>query len=81
MPSTTITKEELGDGIGILDLIVNCGLVPSKSEGRRLINQGGLQVDNERVKNLDRIVSYNDFKDNSLLLKKGKKTFHKVILK
>lgn len=80
MPSTTLTRESLGDGIGILDLIVSCGLVPSKSEGRRLINQGGLHVEDKKVESLDLLITYQDFKDNSLLLRKGKKTYHKVIL-
>ena len=81
MPSTTITKEELSHGINILDLIVNCGLVASKSEGRRLISQGGLTVENKKVDSFEQIVTLDDFKDNTLLLKKGKKTFHKIILK
>jgi len=81
MPSTVITKEELGDGINILDLIVNCSLVPSKSEGRRLISQGGLIMENKKVESFEQMVTLEDFKDNTLLLKKGKKTFHKVILK
>lgn len=80
MPSTVITDKELEEGISILDLMLRCKVVTSKSEGRRLINQGGLQLGDNKVKDTELTVNYEDFIDNSLLLRKGKKTYHRVII-
>lgn len=80
MPSTEVSKEELKDGINILDLLIKCELVSSKSEGRRLINQGGIRLSDIKVEDTELMISFNDFTDNSLLIRKGKKTYHKVIV-
>lgn len=80
MPSTVITDKELEEGISILDLMLRCKVVTSKSEGRRLINQGGLQLGDNKVKDTELTVNYEDFIDSSLLLRKGKKTYHRVII-
>jgi tyrosyl-tRNA synthetase len=82
MPSTDITKEELGDGIAILDLMVKCGLISSKGEGRRLVQQGGVSVNDTKVTDIFLNLTGEDFaKDNALVIKKGKKVYHKVNLK
>ena len=81
VPTTEFEKEKLKDGINILDLIVTAGLVPSKAEGRRLISQGGLTLNDEKIDTIDFIVTLEDFKDGTLMLKKGKKTYHRVVLK
>lgn len=81
VPTTEFEKEKLKDGINILDLIVTAGLVPSKAEGRRLISQGGLTLNDEKIDTIDFIVTLEDFKDGILMLKKGKKTYHRVVLK
>ena len=81
VPTTEFEKEKLKDGINILDLIVTAGLVPSKAEGRRLISQGGLTLNDEKIDTVDFIVTLEDFKDGILMLKKGKKTYHRVVLK
>ena len=57
------------------------GIASSKGEGRRLIAQGGLYLNNERINDIDYTVGQEDFKDGSLVIRKGKKTYHKVILK
>ena len=80
MPSTDLTKEELGEGIQILDLLVKCGLVSSKGEGRRLITQNGISVDDVKVSDVFLEIKEDDFTDNELVIKKGKKVYHKVNL-
>lgn len=81
VPTTELEKEELKDGMNIVNLIVSTGLVPSKGEGRRLINQGGLTLNDEKVDAIDFMVTMKDFKDGNLMLKKGKKTYHRVVLR
>ena len=80
MPSTDLTKEELGEGIQILDLLVKCGLISSKGEGRRLITQNGISVNDVKVTDIFLEIKEDDFTDNELVIKKGKKVHHKVNL-
>ncbi len=80
MPSTDLTKEELGEGIQILDLLVKCGLISSKGEGRRLIKQNGISVNDAKVTDIFLEIKEDDFTDNELVIKKGKKVHHKVNL-
>ncbi len=79
MPTTTLSATDLGDGIGLLDLMVKAGLCPSKGEARRLVQQGGVAVNDQKV--TDATVAYTaaDVGDG-LVIKKGKKTFHKIVL-
>ncbi len=81
MPSSEITEEVFTDGkIGILDLMVAAGLTSSKGEARRLVQQGGVSVDGEKV--TDTFASFGDeFDKGYVVIKKGKKVFHKVIKK
>jgi tyrosyl-tRNA synthetase len=78
IPTTEITKEQAVAGINIVDMLVLTGLVPSKAEARRLITQGGVAVDNNKIQGIDVILSDNDFEDGKLVIKKGKKTYHRV---
>ncbi len=82
MPSTELTGDDLTDGeIGILDLLSKCGLIPSKKEGRRLIEQGGISVDDEKIKDVYTKLGAAAFASGFVVIKKGKKVFHKAILK
>ena len=81
MPTTELSAADVGDGIGVLELLVKCGLVPSKGEGRRLVQQGGIVAGNEKVSSIDRTFSAEEFANEGLILKKGKKTFHRVVVK
>ena len=81
MPTTELSPEEIGEGIAILDLLVKCGLAPSKGEGRRLVQQGGILAGDEKVASIDRVFSPDELKQGDLILRKGKKTFHRVVLK
>ena len=80
MPSTDLTKEEIGEGIQILDLLVKCELISSKGEGRRLIKQNGISVNDAKVTDIFLEIKEDDFTDNELVIKKGKKVYHKVNL-
>ena len=81
MPSTTLTEADFADGeIGILDLMKKCGLIPSNGEGRRLIQQGGVSVDDEKVTDVYAKVAKSAFEKGYVVIKKGKKVYHKAIL-
>ena len=76
MPSTEIPAAELEDGtIGILDLLVKTKLAPSKGEGRRLVQQGGISVDDVKITDPNAKIAL----DNEVVIKKGKKVFHKAV--
>ena len=82
MPSTELEDTDFGDdGIGVLDLLSKCGLIPSKKEGRRLIEQGGVSLDDEKVTEVTARVTKEAFEKGFVVIKKGKKVFHKAILK
>ena len=79
MPSTALTADDFADGeIAILDLLSKCGLIPSKKEGRRLIEQGGISVDDEKITDVYAKVPETAFEKGHVIIKKGKKTFHKA---
>ena len=80
MPSTQIEAANLTDGkIGVLDLMAACGLAPSKSEVRRLIQQGGVTIDGEKVSAVDAEITEDQLK-NGVVIKKGKKVFHRAYM-
>ena len=74
MPSTKIENTN----ISILDALLLAGLVPSKGQARTLINQGGISLNDEKVTDVNFMLSDDDFKDGYAILKKGKKVFHKL---
>ncbi len=81
MPTTELTADQLTDGkIAILDLMASCGLIASKSDGRRLVQQGGVFVNDEKVADIDVSFTEAQLKDG-LKIRKGKKVFHKAVLK
>lgn len=78
MPETEFSADDLTDGgINILDAMLKAGLIPSKGEGRRLITQGGVSVNDEKVTDIAYIITAEQLK-NGVIAKKGKKTFHKL---
>ncbi len=81
MPTTELTDDRLTDGkIGILTLMVACGLAASNGEARRLIQQGGVTVDDEKITDPASTISADALKAG-VKIRKGKKVFHKAILK
>jgi len=81
MPTSEFTAEELGEGIAILDLMVKTKLAPSKGEARRLVQQGGVMVGDEKIAAFDRTFTVADIQAGDFIIKKGKKTFHRVVVK
>ena len=80
MPTTELEAAQAENGIAILDLMQHCGLIASKSEGRRLVQQGGVSAGGQKITDPAYRFAAADF-ENGLVLKKGKKVFHKVVLK
>ncbi|MGD9559884.1 MAG: tyrosine--tRNA ligase [Oscillospiraceae bacterium] len=80
MPTTTLSPDELADGqIGLLELLMLCGLTASKGEGRRLVEQGGISVDDQKIADAAFTISGDALK-NGVTIKKGKKVYHKAIM-
>ena len=75
MPSTQLENYN----ISILDAIVLTNIAPSKGQARTLINQGGISLNDEKITDVNYILSEKDFSDDYAILKKGKKVFHKLI--
>ena len=81
MPTTEIDPTKLTDGvINVTDLMLECDLVPSRSEVRRLVQQGGLTISDKKVDDLNLTISLDDLKEG-VIIKKGKKKFHKALVK
>lgn len=81
MPSTELTAEQLTDGsISILDLMDACRLSPTRSESRRLIQQGGVFIDDVKVESIDTRITAEQL-TAGVKLRKGKKVYHKAIMK
>ena len=80
MPSTLLSSEDFTDGaISILDLLKKCSLIPSNGEGRRLIQQGGISVADKKVTDVYMQIPKSEFEKGHVIIKKGKKVFHKAI--
>lgn len=80
IPSSTLAASVFEAGINLMDLMLEVSLVESKSEARRLIQQGGVRLNDVQEKNVDLIVTLEHFTENELMIKKGKKVFHRIIL-
>ncbi|MDD6483312.1 MAG: tyrosine--tRNA ligase [Clostridiales bacterium] len=76
MPTTVIPDVA---GMGVLDMLVKTGLVPSKGEARRLVQQNGLSINDEKFTDPQGVISPDMIKENGMIIKKGKKTFHRVV--
>ena len=81
MPSTELSDGDFTDGeISVLDLLAKTKLVPSKGEARRLIDQGGISIDDEKVNSVTAKISKSSFEKGFVIIKKGKRGYHKAIL-
>ncbi len=80
MPSTTLEADDFSaDGLNIIDAMVKAGLVSSRGEARRLIEQGGVSVDDVKINAPAYMIPLADFEKGYVVIKKGKKVFHKII--
>lgn len=81
MPTTVLTADDFQDGsIAVIDLLLKAKLAPSKGEARRLIQQGGISVNDAKVTEISAALNSSDFENDGVIVKKGKKVFHKVTL-
>ena len=80
LAATAVGAARAENGIGIVELLIDCGLAPSRSEARRLIKQGGIMAAGVKITSQDHVVKAGDFAGGELILQKGKKAFHKVII-
>ena len=81
VPATGLASDDLTDGkIALLDLMVKCGLTPSRSEARRLVQQGGVEVDGVKITDIAAALTEQQLSGEGVMLKKGKKVFHKAVL-
>lgn len=81
MPTTVLTDDDFSEGeISVIDVMVKAGIAKSKGEGRRLIDQGGVSVDDEKVTSIAQTITKAQLEGAAVIIKKGKKIFHKVTL-
>ena len=81
MPTTELTNDDLGGAqIGIIPLLVKCGLCASNGEARRLIQQGGIVVNDQKITSIDASFGLEQFTGEGLVIRKGKKVFHRAVL-
>ena len=80
MPTTAIPADQLNTGIPIMELFHQVGLATSKSEARRLIQQGGAYINEKQYNAIDVIVDANMLDEDALLLRAGKKRYHRIVL-
>ncbi|HCX95509.1 MAG TPA: tyrosine--tRNA ligase [Spirochaetaceae bacterium] len=81
LPTIVIERARLEAGIGVLDLFVEAGLVPSKNEARRLVQQGGASVNGQKVENEKQVFTIAALQDGAMILRAGKKRVARVISK
>ncbi|MCT4605514.1 MAG: tyrosine--tRNA ligase [Marinisporobacter sp.] len=80
IPTTEMSPSEFTEGMGLITLVTNLKLTSSNGEARRLIQQGGISLDGEKITDMKHIVKEEDFKNGSMMIKKGKKVYHQVKL-
>ena len=79
MPTTTLSADDFTEGkIDILEILLKLGITKSRGEGRRLVQQGGVSVDDSKVTDIGLSFTQEQLKENAVVVKKGKKIFHKV---
>ena len=81
MPSTEMDASAFDEGMGLLALLTELGLTKSNGEARRLIQQNGIRLDGEVVADPSKVITKEDFKEGELVIKKGKKVYHRVVIK
>ncbi len=81
MPTTVLSNDDFTDSsISVIDAMLKAGIIKSKGEGRRLIEQGGVSLDDEKVTDFAAVISASAFEKGHVILKKGKKVFNKLVL-
>ena len=78
-PTTAVARDRLAEGVPVVDLLVETGLLPSKKEARRKIEEGAVHAGDAKVEDARARVTLEDLDGGGLLLKVGKKSFHRVV--
>ena len=82
MPATELSADDFVEGkMDVMTLLVKCGLCPSKGEARRLVQQGGVAVNDEKVAGIEAAFEQGAFEGDGVIIKKGKKVFHRAFVK
>ena len=81
MPMSVIDADRLEGGIPIMELFHEVGLVNSRSEARRLVQQGGAYINEKQYREIGLVVNADLCEDNALLLRAGKKRYHRILIK
>ena len=81
VPTTELDASLFENGINILDLLLEASLVPSKSEGRRNVQQGGVRINDVQEKDINKVITMDDFVDGEMMVRRGKKVHQKIVLK
>lgn len=79
MPTVEVSADVIGQRI--LDVLFDSKIIPSKSEGKRLIQQGGLYVNDEKVEGFDAVVDEGMFKEDGMIVRRGKKSYHRILVR
>lgn len=81
MPTTALHENDFENGsVAVLDVMLKAGMIKSKGEGRRLIEQGGVSVDDKKLTDTAFMLKSDDFEKGQVIIKKGKKVFHKIVI-
>lgn len=80
MESTEIQSTDLASGLGLLNLLVEIGFASSNGEGRRLVQQGGISINNKTINDFHYVVTESDFEDGEAIVRRGKKKHHRLVL-
>ncbi len=80
MPATPISARRLEEGLGVLEIFAEVGLTQSRGEARRMLQQGGIYVNDQRVDQVDAALSTNDVTNEGILLRAGKKKYHRLVV-
>jgi len=79
IPTTSYPASRFAEGIDIITMMCDAKLASSRSDARRTIQQGGVTVNNKKVENFDLVLTDKDFEDGAILIRKGKKSYHRFI--
>ena len=80
MPSSVISHDRLASGISLVEIFMEVRLTASRGEAKRLIKQGGMYINNERVENIEQVLNEDDLTPSGILLRAGKKNYHRIIV-
>ena len=76
-----LSEADFTDGaVSLIDVLVKAGIIKSRGEGRRLIEQGGVTVDDEKAKSFADTIARSSFEKGHVIVKKGKKVFNKIVI-